>query len=467
MNWKLMDVIESTGATPNRLPEKHPVLTGVSTDSRTLKRGELFVALKGPNFEGHRFVDTAVKKGAGAILAQELVPCPKEVPCLFVPDTLRAYGALASTYRKNLKTKFLAITGSMGKTSTKEMAAAILGRKYRVAKTDKNENNRVGVPKTLLKISPETEAAVVELGSNIPGEIALLTEIIQPDKTLLTNIAPVHLEHFKTIKGVRIEKSALFWRAPGSALRCVNLDDSNIREIPLVEQWPTLTYGSEKEANVTVRDIIPQGLKGTRFRLTFRNENVEILLPLLGLHQVNNALAAAVLGLSEGIPLTEIKAALEEFHAPGRRLEPIFTPSGWVIINDTYNANPVATAMAIQTLAMFSPDYFTIALLGDMLELGEESDTYHERIGAECAKRNIGLLGLTGAWRESIRKGAVENGLETEKIFFFDDTSTLLRQLSSHFRKPAMLLVKGSNSLNMNRWVEAILAHIGEEGGKQ
>ncbi len=466
MNWKLMEVIQTTGATPYRLPQTLPVLTGISTDTRTLKRGELFVALKGANFDGHHFIPAAMEKGAGAILAQEPVPCDTDTPCLFVPDTLSAYGKLAHAYREKLKTRFLAITGSMGKTSTKEMAAAVLSKRFRVTKTDKNENNRVGVPKTLLRVKEGTEIAVIELGSNIPGEIALLTEIVQPHSALITNIAPVHLERFKTIEGVRIEKGALFWGAPFEALRCVNKDDDNIGKIPMMKEWRLLTYGTGDDAQIRLKHLTPQGLKGIRFTLSAKNEKVEISLPLLGVHQAKNALAAATLGISEGVPLHEIKEALEALPASKGRLEPIQTISGSVILNDTYNANPEATKLALQTLAMFHPDYVTIAILGDMLELGEKAAVLHEDVGKECARLGIGVLGVTGDFRDAIQKGALENGFPAENVFSFDDEATLLASLSPYLRARAMILVKGSHGLHMDRWVETLFSHMNEKGGK-
>ncbi|RTZ90179.1 MAG: hypothetical protein DSY91_06705 [Deltaproteobacteria bacterium] len=327
MNWGIMEIIEATGATPDRLPKRLPVLTGISTDSRTVRKGELFVALKGPTHDGHQFVGAALARGARAILAQDPISVERKVPCLFVPDTLHAYGALASSYRKRLRARLSAITGSMGKTTTKEMAATILARKYKVAKTRENENNRVGVPKTLLSIEPDTDVAVIELGSNIPGEISLLAGIVGADRALVTNIAPVHLERFKTLEGVRIEKSALFWASPKETLRCINRDDPHIRKIPLKPEWPTLTYGTGKSSQVRATHVKPLGLEGIQFTLTAAGENIDISLPLLGTHQVKNALAAATLGILEGISLAEIKEALASFRAPGKRLEAISTAS--------------------------------------------------------------------------------------------------------------------------------------------
>ncbi len=466
MNWGIMEIIEATGATPDRLPKRLPVLTGISTDSRTVRKGELFVALKGPTHDGHQFVGAALARGARAILAQDPISVERKVPCLFVPDTLHAYGALASSYRKRLRVRLSAITGSMGKTTTKEMAATILARKYKVAKTRENENNRVGVPKTLLSIEPDTDVAVIELGSNIPGEISLLAGIVGADRALVTNIAPVHLERFKTLEGVRIEKSALFWASPKETLRCINRDDPHIRKIPLKPEWPTLTYGTGKSSQVRATHVKPLGLEGIQFTLTAAGENIDISLPLLGTHQVKNALAAATLGILEGISLAEIKEALASFRAPGKRLEAISTASGPVILNDTYNASPEATRMALETLAMFDTSYFTIALLGDMLELGEETAAYHEEIGAACAKNNLGLLGLTGAYRDSTRKGAIRHGFDKGKIFFFDDEDSLLKNLAPHLNKSAMILVKGSRALKMERWIEVILSKTGKRGGK-
>jgi len=465
MKWKLMEIIETTGATPSTLPEGHLTLKGISTDSRTIRDGELFVALKGPRYDGHQFIKVALSKGAAAILAQDPTTITDEVPHLFVPDTLSAYGNIAKSYRKKLKAKIIAITGSMGKTSTKDMAFSILSRKYKATKTDKNENNRVGVPKTLLSISPDTDIAVIELGSNIPGEIALLTEIVRPDRALITNIAPVHLEQFVSLEGVRVEKSSLFWRTPSNTLRFINKDDPEIQKIPGIPGWPTTSFATEGKADVEASHIEPLGLKGTRFTLFTNGEGVEITLPLIGIHQVRNAVAAATLGIAEGISLSHIKDALESYRPASGRLEPIYTKSECIILNDTYNANPVATAMAIKTLAMFNRSHITIAILGDMLELGEKAEIYHKEIGAECAKNDIKLLCITGAYSEFIRKGAIEKGLDKKRAFTFKDKVQLLKHLATYLKEKSMILIKGSNALNMERWVKVIQTHIDKQGG--
>jgi len=325
MTWKMTDIIETTGATPDRLPEKPLTLTGVSTDSRTLKKGNLFVALKGPHFNGHHFIHDAVSRGAGAVLIQEVSGPPPTVPAGFVPDTLTAYGALARYHRKNLKTKIIAITGSAGKTTTKEMAAAILSKKYRTAKTQKNENNRVGVPQTLLAITPETEAAVIELGSNFPGEIARLAEITLPDTALITNVTPAHLKGFKTLAGVRMEKGSLFWRSPAHTLRIINRDDTNITTIPRLPAWKTLSYAIGQNAEIQASNVSQQGFHGTRLTLHAAGKSIPVSLSFLGAHHAENALAAAAIGYAEGIPLADIRAALESLKPPESRLSPIFT----------------------------------------------------------------------------------------------------------------------------------------------
>ncbi len=465
MNWKLMEIIETAGATPATSPDHSLILRGISTDTRTLRKGELFVALKGVRYDGHQFVKEAVSKGAAAILAQDPTPIVQGIPHLFVPDTLRAYGKIAAAYRRKLKARFIAITGSMGKTTVKEMAHAILSKKYKAAKTEKNENNQVGVPKTILGIPPDSDVAVIEMGSNIPGEIALLTEIVQPDKALVTNIAPVHLERFVSLEGVRIEKGALFWRSPRRAIRFINRDDTNILKIPYLPDWPTLSFATEENAEVKGSPPVPMGLKGTRFTLSAREEHIEIILPLPGVHHVRNAVAAAAIGISEGVSVSDIKTALESFKATEGRLEPIFTSSSCIVLNDTYNANPVATAMAIRTLATFNLSHTTVAILGDMLELGESSETYHEKIGAECARQGIHLLGLTGTYCDAIRSGAIENGFDKDRIFTFENARQLLQHLGPYLQQPSVILVKGSFALNMSQWVKVILSAFDTEEG--
>ncbi len=466
MNWTVTDIIKITGATPDRLPESSLPLTGISTDSRNLQKGNLFVALKGPNFNGHHFIRDAVSRGAGAVLAQEAPEVPTTVPSLFVPDTLTAYGALARHHRESLKTKIIAITGSTGKTTTKEMAAAILSKKYRTTKTEKNENNRVGVPKTLLAITPETEVAVVELGSNLPGEIARLTEIVLPDTALITNITPAHLEGFKTLAGVRVEKSSLFWRSPDHTLRIINRDDANIAAIPHLSSWQTLSYTMGQDADIRGTDVSPQGFHGIRMILHAAGKSTPVSLAFLGTHHAENALAAAAVGHAEGVPLDDIKEALESLRPPEARLSPIFTQKGPVILNDAYNANPASTAMALKTLGTFNTSRATIAILGDMLELGENEARYHEQIGELCAHLGIHLLCLIGSNREATRQGAIQAGFDAGKIFFFEDAGRLISILGPSFEQNSVILVKGSFALNMKQWIQALLGYLGEKEGK-
>jgi len=467
MKWKVTDIIKTTGATPDRFPEKSLTLTGISTDSRTLKKGSLFVALKGPNFNGHHFIHDAVSRGAGAVLVQEVPENPATVPALFVPDTLAAYGALARHHRKNLKTKIIAITGSAGKTTTKEMAAAILSKKYRTAKTQKNENNRVGVPQTLLAITPETEAAVVELGSNFPGEIARLTKITCPDTALITNITAAHLEGFKTLAGVRMEKSSLFWCSPDHALKIINRNDTNITAIPRLPSWGTLSYAMGQNADIQVSNVSQQGFNGTRLTLHAAGKSMSVALSFMGIHHAENALAAAAIGHAEGIPLADIKSALESLKPPESRLSPIFTRKGPIILNDTYNANPASTAMALKTLGAFNASHRTIAVLGDMLELGKDEAEYHEKIGELCAHLDIHVLCLIGANREATRRGAIQAGFNSGRIFFFENSGQLITTLDSYLDQNSVILVKGSFALNMKQWVQVLLGYLGEKEGKR
>jgi len=465
MIWNLQEIIEATGATPAALPSPSPFITGISTDTRTLREGDLFIALKGKNFDGHRFIQEAVTKRAAAILAEHPDPIVGEIPQLFVPDTLRAYGAIAKTYRKKLKTRITAITGSMGKTTVKDMTHAILSKKFRTVKTSQNENNRVGVPKTILGIPFDAEEAVIEMGSNLPGEIALLTDIVQPDRALITNIAPVHLERFISIDGVRVEKSSLFWRSPEATLRFTNLDDAYIRHIPRRETWPLFTFSTEKNADVTAREITPMGLKGIRFNLSTALGKIAISLPRIGFHQVKNAVAATAIGISAGIPPTQIREALETLPGTKGRLEPLQISPACTILDDTYNANPVAMATALRTLSLFHASHTTIALLGDMLELGKDAEKYHWELGQECAKQRIHLLGLTGDYREAVRRGALEGGMDKPSVFTFETDEELLRHLLPLLSRPVIILVKGSFALHMDRWIQVILSATRPMGG--
>lgn len=396
-----------------RCPEllEGKTFTGVSTDSRTVAPGDLFVALRGENFDGHKFVRAALAKGApGAVVesswaANDLT----RGGFLIVEDSAKALGALAYLHRKKFTIPMLAIAGSNGKTTTKDMVAAVLAMKYRVHCTQGNLNNHIGVPHTLLQLNESHEIAVIEIGTNHPGEIALLCNILKPTHGLITTIGREHLEFFGTLEGVAREEGVLFDRLGSmkEGLGFVNEGD------PLVQQAAEplkrkVTYGLDVPGVDVTGKVIGLNetgcavleFKGGRMQKPAR---VELAIP--GAHNALNALAAAAVGLSLKVPTAKILQALEAFRPASKRME-VKNIHGVIILNDTYNANPDSMMAALKTLAAAKVTGKRIAVLGDMRELGAAGAAEHEAIGKEAARLGIDYVLTYGELAKRISAGA-------------------------------------------------------------
>ncbi len=394
---------------PELLDEK--VFTGVSTDSRTVKPGDLFVAIRGQNFDGHQFVRDVLAKGAlGAIVesswaANDLT----QGGFLIVEDSTKAFGQLAYLYRKKFSIPFLAIAGSNGKTTTKDMVTAVLSMKYRVHSTQGNLNNHIGVPHTLLQLEENHEMAVIEIGTNHPGEIAMLCTILRPTHGLITTIGREHLEFFGTIEGVAKEEAVLFDRlgGPKEGLGFVNLGDPQVKTAAKSLKQK-ITYGlSVRGADVhgKVVGFNETGCALLEFQGGRMKSPTQLQLAIPGEHNALNALAAAAVGIGFKVPVTKIRQALEAFRPASKRME-VKNVHGVVILNDSYNANPDSMLMALKTLAAMKVRGKRIAVLGDMRELGASGAAEHEAIGREVARLGIDYLLTYGELAKRIRDAA-------------------------------------------------------------
>jgi len=427
---------------------KGETIIGVSTDSRTIKEGELFVAIRGPNFDGHKFLAEAFANGAvAAIVDREGAIEPvKTMPLLVVQDTTKALGDLARYYRLKFDIPVIAIGGSNGKTTTKEMIAAVLRRRYEVLSTEGNLNNQIGVPHTLFRLERKHEIAVIEIGTNHPGEIAYLCSVIEPTHGLITNIGREHLEFFRTLRGVAKEEGALFEALArrNDAVAFVNVDD------PLVRQRARnlrkkVTYGCTSTASI--RGKIGEGDAAGCFELRFtvrgskRQTRLHLAMP--GAHNAFNALAAAAVGLTFKVPAAEIKAALERFQAVSKRME-IVTINGVTVYNDTYNANPDSVRAALRTLATAQVPGKRIAVLADMNELGEASQAEHARIGKELSTLPIDYLLTYGEQAQHIHEAA-----NVKFKVHYQQKNMLAEYLCELLSPGDAVLVKGSRSLKM------------------
>lgn len=425
---------------------------GVSTDSRTIKSGELFCALRGANFDGHEHCAAAQEKGAVAVLVDHDVEV--SLPVLRVNDTKVALGHLAHSWRRQFTLPVIGVTGSNGKTTVKEMIASVLGMSSRVLATQGNLNNDIGVPQTLFELDSQHEYAVIEMGASHLGEIEWLAEIAQPRIGVITLCAPAHLEGFGTIDRVAQAKSELYAALGDHGVAVINADDEFApywREV--AKHCRRIQFGLRCLADVAAEKITNHGLtKGMSFTLQMRFAAVEINLPFDGLHNVSNALAAAAVATTLQIPIEMIKRGLENTAKVAGRLCVVETTSGARIIDDTYNANPTSLAAAIDLLATERREKWLV--LGDMGELGPGAATLHEKAGAAARGAGVDRLFTLGHLAANATTGF---GAGAES---YEDVTQLIESLGAAVHAEVTMLVKGSRAMRMERIVQAL---VGEQ----
>ncbi|MCX5837619.1 MAG: UDP-N-acetylmuramoyl-tripeptide--D-alanyl-D-alanine ligase, partial [Deltaproteobacteria bacterium] len=456
------EILKATGGAPLR-GGRGWSCRGISTDTRTLTAGNLFIALAGENFDGHGCLTQAAERGAAGLViradaAEKLAAAPEEMPAIGVPDTLRALGGIAGDWRRRYPVPLVAITGSSGKTTTKEMVATIAARMRNILKTEGNLNNRIGLPLTLLKLREEHELAIVEMGSNTPGEIAALAVIAAPDVGLITNIGPAHLEGLGSLEAIREEKGSLFEIMAGRGTAILNHDDPAIGLLAKRWRGKRISFGLSPGAGVTARRIEPAGPQGVRFNLVIDGIGTPVFLAAAGEHNVINALAAAAASWALGLDRHVIAAGLAAFRPIPGRTEIRQLGNGAFLIIDAYNANPASVREAIKTLQGLRGSGGAVAILGDMLELGKQSEALHEEIGTLLADANIHDLFLRGSLTEALAAGAIRRGFPAERITFFEDPEEVVSSLRPRLKKDDWILIKGSRMMKMEAVAEKIIA---------
>jgi UDP-N-acetylmuramoyl-tripeptide--D-alanyl-D-alanine ligase len=441
------------------------VFTGVSTDSRTAAGGDLFVALSGDAFDGHDFIPAALANGVSGIVARKALnggpPAGVAGVALFaVSDTLAALGELARYHRRRLSARVVGITGSNGKTTTKEIAGSVARTTFRTAQTEGNLNNLVGMPMMLLSTPDDTQALILEMGMNVPGEIGRLAEIAAPDIGVVTNVGPVHLEGVGSIDGVIAEKGALLASLPADGVAIFEGNTDYTDRLRKMTRARTLTFGLDGRSDVRAEKIEDLGQAGTRARFVLPSGSFTALLPIPGLHNLNNALAAAATGLALDIPADRIAEGIEAVRPVGMRMEISKAPGGWVILNDSYNANPVSTRAALEFLARQREAIGgrAVAILGDMLELGAFTRSGHEEVGAVAAGLGVGLLFVIGDFAGDARRGAISAGMDEGAIVAYPRGAhdTLINDLLDVVGPDDVILVKGSRAMRMERIAQAL-----------
>ena len=426
-----------------------PGFAGVATDSRSLRPGELFVALRGPHFDGHDFLGAAAGRGAAAVVVERPLPC--KLPRLRVASSLRALGAMASAWRARFELPVMAVTGSFGKTTAKEMLAAIAATRGAVLATHGNLNNEIGLPLTLFGLGAEHRVAVLELGANQAGEIARLTAIARPTVGLVTGAGPAHLEGFGTLEGVAHAKGELFAGLSADATAVINADD------PFLPVWRDLaagrrqvTFGMTADADFSAAQVA-EGFQGGSPQVSFQLQTpdgaIDVRLAVAGRHNVVNALGAAAAAWAAGFDLPAIASGLADVRGVPGRLGVIPGPRGATIIDDSYNSNPAALRAAIDYAVSLPGEAWLV--LGDMAELGPESDRFHAAAGRYAREQGVARLFAYGA--RAVAAAEAYRGGE-----YCEDLDALAERLGAELHAGVNLLVKGSRSMRLERLVQKL-----------
>jgi UDP-N-acetylmuramoyl-tripeptide--D-alanyl-D-alanine ligase len=449
--FALTEVLRATGgAACGAAPEL--TLDGVATDTRRIAPGRLFVALKGDRFDAHDFLAEAARGGARAALVER--PAPAEAAGTMVQirvaDTRRALGDLARFHAGRLPARRAAVTGSNGKTTTKELLHAALAASGPTVASEKSFNNEVGLPLTLLRVEAATAFAALELGSNHPGEIARLADLARPELGVVTNCAAAHLEHLGDLDGVAREKGSLIEALPPNGVAVLNADDAKVAAMRARARCRVVTFGVRRPADFRAVDI--------RFdlrRLAYKLRGRRVFVPLGGCHNVYNSLAALAAADALGVPLAAATDALRRIEGPPMRLA-VATLGPLTLIDDSYNANPGSVEAAFRTLAAASVKGRRVMVLGDMLELGAHAAAEHRRMGELASLLGDALLVAVGPHCEAVAAGAASRGLAADCIATFPDSTAAARKVARLLEPGDAVLVKGSRGMAMERVVEAI-----------
>jgi UDP-N-acetylmuramoyl-tripeptide--D-alanyl-D-alanine ligase len=436
------------------------VFSGVSIDTRTLQEGNLFFAIRGPHQDGHRFIPDALSRGALGIVAAQDYEYPGRFPdsraFIKVEDTHQALKHLATAVRRGWPGILVAITGSMGKTTTREFIAQILQSEFRVYRTPRNYNNLFGLPLALLGLQLDSDIGIFEMGMSAPGEIAEMCRIAAPDMGVLTNVAPVHLEFFDSLENIAQAKAELVDALPAKGTLIYNTDDPLVREIAGRHPGPFISFGLSDSADVRADAIEIVALNKTRFMLSCDGMARPAAVPFAGTHYVMNALAAVAAGRQYNIALAQIIETLAKLQQVSMRGPALSFKDGFTAIDDSYNSNPRALMQMIDVLAGVPSFSRRILVAGEMLELGSQSDALHFECGVLAARRQLDLvLGIQGAAREIVRAFRESGGPDRE-AHFFPDSDRAADFVCDTVRAGDLLLIKGSRGVHTERIVERV-----------
>lgn len=437
-------------------------ISGVVLDSRLIQKDNLFIAAKGERVDGHSYIENAYRSGALAVICEQAPQAPSG-PYILVENSLTALKAIAKWYRAQLNIKVVGITGSVGKTSTKEFISSVLSQKYKVLKTEGNYNNEIGLPLTILKINELHEVAVIEMGISDFGEMHRLSDIARPDICVITNIGQCHLENLGSRQGILKAKSEIFDFLDKNGSICLNGDDDMLATINNIKGIKPVRFGINKTNEYLGNDVYAtgigtKGLFGSTCSIHINNKTIPVEIPLPGEHMVLNALAAAAAGTILHVDSVGIAEGIKAVRPLNGRSN-IIRGEQWTIIDDCYNANPVSMKAAIDMLAMANTR--RVAILGDMFELGEKENALHEDVGAYAAKADIDMLICIGKLSYALYKGAdkavKEQSGNAKKLVYYETREAFLNEYTTLINKGDTILVKASHGMGFDKIVKELL----------
>jgi len=455
INRSLKQISEMIPAQNDMISFAETIITGVCIDSRKIEKGNLFIPFKGEHSDGHKYVEESIRKGAAAALWQKDVPNPPlHLPILIVENCLVALQELARSYRKQLAVKVVGITGSNGKTTTKDMTAGILSTQFKVQKTEGNYNNHIGLPLTVLGLDEDTEIAVLEMGMSGRGEIEFLTNLACPDAVVITNIGESHLLDLGSREGIAEAKLEILQGLKDGGLAVLHGDEPLLMERIQRHKGNihVETFG-RNDTNDLYPTEIAQIENGNRFRIN-KSETV-FELPVLGTHNILNALAAMVIANYFSIPFEKMNEGLASIKLTNMRMELVEGKQGEKIINDAYNASPTSMMAAIELVSNLQGYARKILVLGDMLELGPQEEQYHQQIGEALNDEKVDLLFTYGTLGRHIANKA-KTILGPERVFAFTEKEALIQELRQHVDHQTLILVKASRGMRLEEIVTAL-----------
>ncbi len=428
------------------------------TDTRTLEEGSLFFAIKGEKFDGHQFIHTAFEKGASIVVSEVEIQAPPGCAVIVVRDTVKALGDMARSYLETFSIPVVGITGSVGKTTTKDMIAQLLSTQYRVHKTMGNFNNHIGLPLSVLKLTRNHTAAVFEMGMSGMGEIEYLSRIIRPDIGVITNIGISHIEKLGSRQNILRAKLEISKGMGEDGKLVLNGDDELLSGLEGLLPMPVIFYGINDTISLHAFGIESMGEAGVKFTVTLRGEDVEVQIRVPGIHNVSNALAAIACALELGITNENIQRGLAEYSQEKMRLN-VRLLNGIKVIDDAYNAAPASVTAALSVLHELSGSQRSIAVLGDMLELGAYAKDAHRQLGAMVVQQHIHHLIAVGELAQDYIDGAVNAGMKEENTRHFSTADASVDYLKNFLQPGDVILFKGSRGMNLDKLIEALFGH--------